>query len=71
MFNERGDVNAASLESALENLVKYAQILDGTTVPQKSCPTGLSDDYRDELADRTMYDLQEWIHQHVKMKAFW
>lgn len=56
MFNNKGEMNAASLKDALQTLVKYAAILEENTPSNQGLAgqPSLSDDKRDELISRAI-----------------
>ncbi|MCZ2224537.1 MAG: hypothetical protein LC122_13010 [Chitinophagales bacterium] len=56
MFNNRGELNASSFKDALQNLVKYASILQDNE-PSNFALAGqpsMSDEKRDELVARAL-----------------
>ena len=56
MFNNKGELNASSFKDSLQQLVKYASILE-ENVPSNQGLAGqpsLSDDKRDELITRAI-----------------
>jgi len=55
MFNTQGELNASSLQDALQTISKYASVLEENQPSNTALSgQGLSDDKRDELISRAI-----------------
>lgn len=54
LFNAKGELNASSLQDALQTIAKYASVIEENTPSNMSLASGLNDAQRDQLIERAI-----------------